>query len=106
MSMNDTSVTLTLDQMLKLLRRDAVKILAQLDQSESLLEVEEVLDEEKWLVTPDEYKILDFIRSLALIATELRPESFEKTKNSLTEFWKDVACDNEWDDCEMGVINN
>ena len=104
--MNDTSVTLTLDQMLKLLRRDVVKILAQLDLSESLLEVEEVLDDEKWLATPEEYKILDFIRSLAVISTKLQQESFEETKNGLKEFWKDVECDSEWDECEMEDISN
>jgi len=105
-SMNDTSVTLTLDQMLRLLRRDAVKILARLDLSESLLEVEELLNDEKWLATPEEFKILGFIRSLALISTKLQPESFEETKNGLTEFWKDVECESEWDDCEMEVSSN
>lgn len=92
MSMNDTFETPTLDHRLSWLRRDASKILAKLGQSESLLEVEEILEGEKWLVTSEEYKIFDFVRSLALITTYLRPELFEETKNSLTEFWKDMMC--------------
>lgn len=102
-TINENSENTTLDHTLSLLRRDAIKILAQLDQSESLLEVEEILEEEKWLATSEEYKIFDFIRSLALIATYLRPESFEDTRNSLTEFWKDVVCRDEGEDCEMEV---
>ena len=47
MSVNHVSVSLTLEQMLKLLRRDVSRILAKLDQSESLLEVEETLEDEK-----------------------------------------------------------
>jgi hypothetical protein len=98
---NDNSESLTLDQMLKLLRRDVIKILAKLDQSESLYIEEELLEDEKWLATSDEYKIFDFIRSLALIATKLQPESFEETRNSLTEFWKDVISEDDWADSEM-----
>lgn len=101
MSMNDISETQTLDHMLKLLRTDVTTILAKLDQSESILEVEEVLEDEKWFVSPDEYKIFDFIRSLALIATQLRPELLEETKEELTEFWKDAVCENDGEDCEM-----
>ena len=101
MSTNEISETLDIDNMLKLLKIDATKILAKLDQSESLLEVEEILEEEKWLVTSEEYKIFDFVRSLALIATYLRPESFEETRNSLIEFWKDVVCEDNGEDCEM-----
>ena len=97
----DNSESLTLDQMLKLLRRDAIKILAKLDQSESLYIEEEILEDEKWLATSDEYKIFDFIRSLALIATKLQPGSFEETRNSLTEFWKDVISEDDWEDSEM-----
>lgn len=106
MTMDDTSETVTLDQMLRLLRRDAVKILAQLDLSESLLDVEEVLDDERWLATPEEYKILDFIRSLALISTKLQPESFEETKTGLTEFWKDIECESTWEDGEPEISSN
>lgn len=92
---DDTSESLTLNQMLRLLRTDVTKILAKLDQSESLKIEEELLEDKKWLVTSDEYKIFDFIRSLALIATKLRPESFEETRNSLIEFWKDVMCEDD-----------
>ncbi|MGY5860256.1 MAG: hypothetical protein RTU63_12880 [Candidatus Thorarchaeota archaeon] len=105
MSMNETYGTTPLVHTLSWLRRDATKVLAKLDQSESLLEVEEVLEEERWLVTSEESKIFDFIRSLAVIATYLRPESFEETRNSLTEFWKDVVCDEE-EDCEMEGSTN
>lgn len=101
MSINDTFETPALDHRLSWLRRDASNILAKLGQSESLLEVEEILGEEKWLVTSEEYKIFDFIRSLALITTYLRPELFEETRNSLTEFWKDMVCGDEGEDCEM-----
>jgi hypothetical protein len=98
---NENSEITALDHRLSWLRRDAIEILAKLDQSESLLEVEEILEEEKWLATSKEYKIFDFIRSLALIATYLRPESFEETRNSLTEFWKDMVCEDDGIDCEM-----
>ncbi len=95
MLMKENSESLTLEQMLKLLRRDVVKILAQLDQSESLYIEEELLEDEKWFATPDEYEIFDFIRSLSLIATKLKPESFEETRNDLTEFWKDVISEDD-----------
>jgi len=91
---------LTLDQMLKLLRRDVVRILAKLDQSESLYIEDQLLEDEIWLASPEESEILDFIRSLALIATKLQPESFEETRNDLTEFWKDVISDDDWSDLE------
>jgi hypothetical protein len=100
----DESESLTLDQMLKLLRRDVIKILAKLDQSESLYIEEELLEDEKWVATSDEYKIFDFIRSMALIATKLQPESFEETRNSLTEFWKDVVSEDDWEDYETGGV--
>lgn len=100
-TINENSEITTLDHRLSWLRRDAIKILAKLDQSESLLEVEEILEEEKWLATSEEYKIFDFIRSLALIATYLRPETFEETRNSLTEYWKDMVCEDDGEDCEM-----
>ena len=90
----------SLDQMLKLLRKDAIRILAKLDQSQSLYIEDEILEDEKWLASVDEYAIFDFIRSLALIATKLQPESFEETKNSLTEFWKDVISEDDWEDYE------
>lgn len=90
----------SLDQMLKLLRRDVVRILAKLDQSESLYIEDEILEDEKWLASNDEYAIFDFIRSLALIATKLQPESFEETKGSLTEFWKDMISEGDWEDYE------
>jgi hypothetical protein len=105
MSIDDASENLNLDQMLKLLRKDVTRILAQLDQSESLLEVEEVISEEEWLVTPEEHKILDFIRSLALIATELSPELLEETKGNLTEYWKDVVCGNECEDDTRDIVD-
>ena len=103
MSRDQTTGTLSLDQMLKLLRIDTAKVLAQLDLSESLLDTEEVLDNDEWLATPEESKIFEFVRSLALISTKLSPESFEDTKNALTEFWKDVTCDPEWEECEIEV---
>ncbi|MFW9893879.1 MAG: hypothetical protein ACFFFO_16865 [Candidatus Thorarchaeota archaeon] len=89
--------------MLKLLRRDARRILAKLDQSESLNIEDELLEDERWLASNDEYEIFDFIRSLALIATKLQPETFEHTKNSLTEFWKDVISEDDWEDYEKEV---
>ena len=101
MSIEHASVSLTLEQMLKLLRRDVSRILAKLDQSESLLDVEETLEDEKWFASQEEYKIFDFIRSLALIATKLQPALFEETKDSLTEFWKDIVCEDEWEDEEV-----
>ena len=100
MSLNETYEDTNLDHMLSSLRRDAVEILAKIDQSESLLEVEDILEEEKWLATSSESKIFDFIRSLAVIATYLSPKSFEETRDSLTEFWKDFVCD-DTEDCEI-----
>jgi hypothetical protein len=41
---------------------------------------------------------------LALIATKLQPESFEETRNSLTEFWKDVVSEDDWEDYETGGV--
>ncbi|MFW9812213.1 MAG: hypothetical protein ACFFF9_07100 [Candidatus Thorarchaeota archaeon] len=93
----------TLDHMLKLLRIDVRKLLAKLDQSESLNIEDELLEDEKWLASKDEYEIFGFIRSLALIATKLQPETFEETKNSLTEFWKDVISEGDWEDYEKEV---
>ncbi|MFW9843456.1 MAG: hypothetical protein ACFFEV_02650 [Candidatus Thorarchaeota archaeon] len=106
MTMDNISENSTLDQMLRLLRRDAVKILAELDLSESLQDVEEILEDERWLATPEEYKVLDFIRSLALISTKLQLESFENTKRGLTEFWQDIECESNWEDCKQGVISD
>lgn len=100
MLVNNESESLPLDQMLKILRRDVTKILAQLDQSESLSIEDQVLEEERWLASSDESRILDFIRSLSLIATKLQPESFEETKSNLTEFWKDVVSEDTWEDSE------
>ncbi len=90
----------SLDQMLKSLRRDVVRILAKLDQSESLYIEDEILEDEKWLASVDEYAIFDFIRSLALIATKLQSESFEETRSRLTQFWKDMIAEDEWEDNE------
>ncbi|MFW9806815.1 MAG: hypothetical protein ACFFFK_08810 [Candidatus Thorarchaeota archaeon] len=96
----DESETLSLDQMLKLLRQDVTIILAQLDQSESLSIEDQVLEDERWLASSEESRILDFIRSMALIATQLQPESFEETRNNLTEFWIDVVSEDNWEDSE------
>jgi hypothetical protein len=90
----------TLDQMLKFLRRDVIRILAKLNQSESLIIEDELLQAEKWLASLEEYEIFDFIRSLALVATKLQPESFEDTKNKLIQFRKDVIYEEEWEDYE------
>lgn len=94
------SESLSLDQMLKLLKKDVTTILAQLDQSESLSIEDQVLEDERWLASSEESRILDFIRSLALIATKLQPESFEETRNNLTEFWIDLVSEDNWEDSE------
>ena len=100
MSVKNESEPLSLDQMLKVLRRDVVRILAKLNQSESLYIEDELLEAEKWLASLEEYEVFDFIRSLALVATKLQPESFEETKNELIQFRKDVIYEEEWEDYE------
>jgi hypothetical protein len=100
MLVKNESETPTLDQMLKFLRRDVIRILAKLNQSESLIIEDELLQAEKWLASLEEYEIFDFIRSLALVATKLQPESFEDTKNKLIQFRKDVIYEEEWEDYE------
>ncbi|MFW9786923.1 MAG: hypothetical protein ACFFE2_11960 [Candidatus Thorarchaeota archaeon] len=88
----------SLDQMLRFLRRDVVRVLAELDQSESLTIEDELLEDEKWFASVDENEVFDFIRSLALVATKLQPESFEDTKNRLIQFRKDVIYEEEWEE--------
>jgi hypothetical protein len=100
MLMKNKSESLSLDQMLKLLRRDVVRVLAKLNQSESLYIEEELLEDEKWLASLEENEIFDLIRSLALIATKLQPALFEETKNKLIHFRKDVVYEEEWEDYE------
>jgi hypothetical protein len=100
MLVNNETESLTLGQMLQLLREDVTMILARLDQSESLAIEEQLLEDDRWLASSEEYKILDFIRSLSLIATKLQPNQFEETRNDLTEFWNDVISEDEWEDRE------
>jgi hypothetical protein len=100
MLVNDETESLTLSQMLQLLREDVTMILARLDQSESLAIEEQLLEDDRWLASSEEYKILDFIRSLSLIATKLQPNQFEETRNDLTEFWNDVISEDTWEDSE------
>jgi hypothetical protein len=100
MLVNDETESLTLSQMLQLLREDVTMILARLDQSESLAIEDQLLEEDRWLASSEENKILDFIRSLSLIATKLQPNQFEETRNDLTEFWNDVISEDEWEDRE------
>jgi hypothetical protein len=100
MLVNDETESLTLSQMLQLLREDVTMILARLDQSESLAIEDQLLEDDRWLASSEENKILDFIRSLSLIATKLQPNQFEETRNDLTEFWNDVISEDEWEDRE------
>lgn len=100
MLVNDETESLTLSQMLQLLRENVTMILARLDQSESLAIEDQLLEEDRWLASSEENKILDFIRSLSLIATKLQPNQFEETRNDLTEFWNDVISEDEWEDRE------
>jgi hypothetical protein len=100
MLVNDETESLTLSQMLQLLRENVTMILARLDQSESLAIEDQLLEDDRWLASSEENKILDFIRSLSLIATKLQPNQFEETRNDLTEFWNDVISEDEWEDRE------
>ncbi|MFW9834779.1 MAG: hypothetical protein ACFFEK_12340 [Candidatus Thorarchaeota archaeon] len=100
MLVNDETKSLTLSQMLQLLREDVTMILARLDQSESLAIEDQLLEDDRWLASSEENKILDFIRSLSLIATKLQPNQFEETRNDLTEFWNDVISEDTWEDLE------
>ncbi|MFQ5832412.1 MAG: hypothetical protein ACE5H4_06910 [Candidatus Thorarchaeota archaeon] len=86
-----------LERALKRLRRDAVLILSEINLPTDLGEIEELLEEEEWLAGFDEHKILDLIRSLALIATALRQEVFTETSNQLIRVLKEELGEDEWE---------
>ncbi|MFW9846495.1 MAG: hypothetical protein ACFFD6_07095 [Candidatus Thorarchaeota archaeon] len=79
------------------LRRDAVHILSEINLPADLEEVEQILEEEKWLASSNEYPILDLIRSLAVIATALRQDTFAITRDRLIRLLMDELGEDEWE---------
>ncbi|MFQ5831408.1 MAG: hypothetical protein ACE5H4_01760 [Candidatus Thorarchaeota archaeon] len=86
-----------LENALKRLRSDALLILSKIDLPADLEEVDEILREEEWLAGPDEHAVIDLIRSLAIIATALRPDVFGEAIRLLIRVLKDDFGEDEWE---------
>lgn len=86
-----------LSESLSRLRRDAMHILSEINLPADLEEVDEILEEEKWLASSSEYPILDLVRSLAVITTALRQETFAITRNRLIRLLRDELGEDEWE---------
>ncbi|MFX0055304.1 MAG: hypothetical protein ACFFAX_03750 [Promethearchaeota archaeon] len=86
-----------LAESLNRLRTVAIHILSEINLPADLEEVEQILEEEKWLASSNEYMILDLIRSLAVIATALRQDTFEMTRDRLIRLLRDELGEDEWE---------
>ena len=86
-----------LSESLSRLRRDAMHILSEINLPADLEEVDGILEEEKWLASSSEYLILDLVRSLAVITTALRQETFATTRDRLIRLLRDELGEDEWE---------
>ena len=95
--MGETERIHLLSESLNRLRKDAIHILSEVNLPTDLEEVEEILEEEKWLASSSEYLIIDLIRSLAVISTALRQDIFAVTRNRLIRLLRDELGEDEWE---------
>ena len=81
--MNDDIQISTLNEALLLLRKSAAFTLSYLELPLDYPEMQDMIREGGWVLAFDEFDLLGFLSSLALVNTVLRPEIFEESLNEL-----------------------
>ena len=81
--MSDDIQISTLEEALLLLRKSTAFTLDYLKLPLDYPEMQDLIREGGWVLAFDELDLLDFLSSLALVNTVLRPEIFEESLNEL-----------------------
>ena len=100
--MSDDIQISTLEEALLLLRKSTAFTLDYLKLPLDYPEMQDLIREGGWVLAFDELDLLDFLSSLALVNTVLRPEIFEESLNELVYVYEselmgtdDFGLDNE-----------